>query len=253
MRPYMKNKVICSAVAGLLMTWLTGSYAADIAELKGREAGLVACRLEGELVDLGDVVKMQSMALAGCRMLHLNSHGGSIDVAIALGEIIRKGQMHVIVNRGGECASACVLLFAAGIARFAYGPILVHRPYFEASLSSYKTTQGRMNAAATKMRDYLRLMNVSEALVEKMMAVSPEDARPLTIEEMQSLGLGYFDPVYVETRENSRAVKLGMTKRQFLEKKRTTAAICGRIDVPSSNGAEIGRCWTREFPGYWGE
>jgi len=96
-------------------------------------------------------------------------------------------------------------------------------------------------------------MNVSERLFESMMRVSPEDAKALTLDEMESLGVGLFDPVYTEARENKRAVKLGMTKQQFLTKKRETADECGRIDIIINQGDTRNDCWKRKFPGYFGE
>ncbi len=231
------------------------AHSAEIRHWITEHDAMRQCSINGPISSPGDVDKMKEAALFGCRMLRLNSPGGSADVGLAIGDIIRTHQMHVFVDSEGICASACVFLFAAGIVRIPYGKVLIHRPYFGASRASYAETQERMDSVAARAKGFLKRMNVSESLFDMMMRVAPEDSKALTLEEMDSLGLGFFDPVYVETRENNRASKLGMTKQQFLKKKVSTAAKCGRIDtiIPSTISEDRAACWNREFPGYFGE
>lgn len=229
------------------------AHSAEIRHWITEHDAMRQCSIDGPISGQGDVEKMKEAALFGCRMLYLNSPGGSADVGLAIGDIIRAHQMHDSVVAEGSCASACVFLFAAGIMRIPYGKVLIHRPYFDASKASFAQTQERMDSVAARVKRFLKRMNVSESLFDMMMRVSPEDSTALTLEEMDSLGLGFFDPVYLETRENNRAAKLGMTKQQFLKKKISAAATCGRIDIPSKEANERGACWNREFPGYFGE
>lgn len=249
------NLFAALVLVAILASSITRAHGAEIRHWIGEHDTMRSCSIRGQISSSADIEKMQEAALFGCRMLLLNSPGGSVDVGISIGEIIRKHQMHVFVESDGACASACVLLFAAGIMRVPYGPVLIHRPYFDASRASFEATQERMNSVAARAKRFLRKMNVSESLFEMMMRVAPEDAKALTLEQMDSLGLGTFDPVYVETRENTRAAKLGITKQQFLKKKVSTAAKCGRIDVffSSKDGDGRAECWNREFPGYFGE
>lgn len=255
MKAIWPSKLFCTAlIFAVIQGFPEVAMTADIHHWQAPHEQMLSCSIDGPLGS-EDFAKIQVAGAFGCRMLHLNSPGGSVDVALAMGEVIRKHQMHVFIDPDKTCASACVLLFAAGIVRIPYGPVLIHRPYFEASQISYQETQKRMDQVSVRMKQFLKKMNTSESLFEMMMRVSPEDAKPLTLSEMESLGLGFFDPIYVETRENSRAVKLGMTKQDFLRKKVATATKCGRIDVlvSSSKSEILSACWNREFPGYFGE
>ncbi len=163
--------------------------------------------------------------------------------------------MHVVIDADSSCSSSCVLVFAGGIMRLPYGLVRIHRPYLDSGAPSFEVTQQQMSALRTRAIRYLREMNVSEALWDRMLQVGPEYAEPLSLKEMTTLGLGLWDPVYVETRENNRARDLRMTKRAFLQKKLETARKCGRIDVPISNEESdtVSGCWKIEFPGYFGE
>jgi hypothetical protein len=60
----------------------------------------------------------------------LNSPGGDIAAAMKIGRLIRKSPGRTMVEGTATCASACVLLFGAGISRIVFdgGKIGVHRP-----------------------------------------------------------------------------------------------------------------------------
>ncbi|MCO5064373.1 MAG: hypothetical protein M9924_08135 [Rhizobiaceae bacterium] len=53
------------------------------------------------------------------RTVSLNSPGGSLDEAMAMGKLLRESGLATEVPDGAVCASACPLLFAGGVARSA--------------------------------------------------------------------------------------------------------------------------------------
>jgi len=116
--------------------------AAVVKQWTSQELGWLECRLRGAIAtDQSDVTSVRSVAISGCKAIHLDSQAGSIDAAIEIGRIVRKSQMMVVVDADSKCASACVLIFAAGVMRMNYGPVLVHRPYGEATGASLEETQ----------------------------------------------------------------------------------------------------------------
>lgn len=177
-----------------------------------------------------------------------------MDSALALGKIVREAEMTVVVERGGKCASACVFLYAGGVTRAPYGEVLIHRPYLESPSTSFSETQQQFAAISLRAKAFLREVNVQEGLFDRMMTISPEKAIALPLEDMDALGMGLLDQVYSEFVENRRTARLGMTKKEFLEKKEQTAQYCGPLygAVVPTNEVELRRrCWQQRFPGYF--
>jgi hypothetical protein len=128
----------------------------------------------------------------------IDSPGGSIRPAMEIGRIVRQREMDVSVTPKMSCASACVLIFAAGVERDIYenpfsvfdpieirsslpsGAIGIHRslvaetPQRPVSLAEVKQYTDRTVAA---LRSYFQEMNVSERLADDMMAVPPQKIR----------------------------------------------------------------------------
>lgn len=49
----------------------------------------------------------------------LNSRGGSVDVGIRIGRLIRSFELDTIIKKGDSCASACGLVYIGGVKRIA--------------------------------------------------------------------------------------------------------------------------------------
>ncbi len=56
----------------------------------------------------------------GIRILELNSYGGKVEAAFEIAKYIRSAGISTNVRKGARCASACTLLFQAGVRRSAY-------------------------------------------------------------------------------------------------------------------------------------
>jgi hypothetical protein len=59
----------------------------------------------------------------------INSQGGDVNAAIAIGRMFRKERAHLQVNENSVCISACVLILAGAVERPVSGAIGIHRPY----------------------------------------------------------------------------------------------------------------------------
>ena len=61
--------------------------------------------------------------------VELNSPGGSVNAAIAIGRIVRNEEAGAFVDRGAVCLSSWVLILAGGSFRSFEGKVGIHRPY----------------------------------------------------------------------------------------------------------------------------
>src|SRR5262249_19527153 len=130
----------------------------------------------------------------------LSSLGGDVATAMAIGRLIRVREALTMVRAGDRCASACVLIFAAGIRREAAGTLVVHRPYF-ATLgagASSQQVQAHLRDLRSRHDQYAREMNLPAALVELMFSVPPDSGRVIAYQEAAALGLQGDDPVFDE-------------------------------------------------------
>jgi hypothetical protein len=57
----------------------------------------------------------------------LNTKGGNVEAAIAIGKTIRKERLNSYVGPKDICASACIYILSSGVIRMAYGEVSVHR------------------------------------------------------------------------------------------------------------------------------
>lgn len=134
---------------------------------------------------------------------NLNSPGGDVLAAIAIGNIVRDNWIWTVIDDNDECSSACVLVFAAGAQRLAgdRSVVRIHRPHFDAALFGQL---GRGQAKANydglidEVKGYLSRMGMSDQLFQAMMVVRSDDARTLTLSEMKAFNMVGEDPGYAE-------------------------------------------------------
>ena len=61
------------------------------------------------------------------KLILLNSIGGSVSAAVRFAKYVRKKEMNTWIAKGQTCASACALVFLAGIQRLGEGKLVVHQ------------------------------------------------------------------------------------------------------------------------------
>jgi hypothetical protein len=133
---------------------------------------------------------------------------------MAIGRIVRNKEFLTQVNSGDKCASACVLILAAGVLRGAEdGSVVgIHRPYFEpkyfAGLSP-EDARSKYTYMTQKVRVYLSEMGMSDRLFEQMMRVASYDVKTLSTREMVDLNLDGLDPAYEERQRAEDVVEYG--------------------------------------------
>ena len=244
-----------------LVLGLWGSQAAHADVLELQRAGptcdnqLQACTLLlqiiGEITDntaqrlqqIVDSTRRQAaandyyFALLG---VELDSRGGSVDAAMAIGRILRREDASAAVTQGSICLSACVLILAGGTYRELGGTIGIHRPYFPVPRTdvSPKDIASSYERMLQNMRAYLREMNLSEGLADAMLQVNPEQMRVLNRTEMAKFGLTEVDPVAQETFDLQQAQLLRIDRQEYMRRKSLAEERCGG---PASMGTQCYR------------
>ena len=61
------------------------------------------------------------------KLILLNSIGGNVSGAVRFARYVRENEMNTWIAKNQTCASACALVFLAGIQRFSEGRLVVHQ------------------------------------------------------------------------------------------------------------------------------
>jgi hypothetical protein len=166
--------------------------------------------------------------------LKIDSPGGNLAASMAIGRMMRKERIWLLIPRGGKCVSACTMILAgAAVRMLSAGKVGIHRPYFDLSADSLPPTPAGLRIIYEQMlrdmREYLREMNVSERLADDMLKVDPADVRYLSYDEMVGYGLTGYDPVERETIDLQEAHALGLDRREYMRRDALRLIICAHI------------------------
>ncbi|MDS9468822.1 ATP-dependent Clp protease proteolytic subunit [Paracoccus sp. MBLB3053] len=125
-------------------------------------------------------------------LVTLDSSGGSVSDALAIGDTIRSAGYRTKVEAGAVCLSACPYILAAGVERSAApGAVVgVHQSYFGKNtlLPAFMAVSDMQHAQANVM-DYLTRMGIDLRLVMHALRTPPDEIRVLDAEEMRDLKL----------------------------------------------------------------
>ena len=151
--------------------------------------------------------------------VRLDSPGGNIIEALAIGREIRRRFMFTAVGQNMECNSACVFVLMAGVHRRVGGKVGLHRPAFDpASFADLSPTaaRGRYNALVEQLRQYyVDEMGGSPEAFQIIMSTPSGSIRYLSLTEMSALGIIGEDPAWAEYNE-----------AQFIQQLRSRAVGC---------------------------
>jgi ATP-dependent protease ClpP protease subunit len=172
---------------------------------------------------------------ARTKTLNINSPGGNLDAAMAIGRLLRRNRMFIIIPKDGECVSACVMIYAGAVLRSA-GKIGIHRPYLNQFIGSQLQAPDKLRSNYEQMlqtlRAYLRDMNVSERLAEDMMKIAPADVRYLSDDDLNGYGLTWIDPIEQETNDLQEARSMGLDRQEHIRRQALANAKCGKLMDP---------------------
>lgn len=205
--------------ATMLVPHEAKAAAIDIWECSN-ECGMYGGYIEinGEIIP-GDLAELQRQFSAKPDVglgyaVALNSAGGSVSEAMALGRWVRAHSLVVFVPRESTCASACVFVLAAGLGKFPTGNVRIHRPYFTEMPSE------PMNIAIrdllTAVRSYLEEMNIPPSLADAMFSIPPEETYQLTEADLRRYRLDLPDLVWTEETQLQAAIRAEVPRTEYL-------------------------------------
>jgi hypothetical protein len=174
--------------------------------------------------------KVQTADLTGTT-IKLDSPGGSVPAAMAIGRLLRMNRMKAFVDPYASCLSSCVLIYAGAVTRFGQNELArvgIHQPYFPVPSQQVDADTVRKSYVAllSNIRAYLREMNVSEHLADEMMKISPSNVRYLTADEQEQFGLSLIDPIERETSALEQAQKLGLDRFEYNRREALSMKLC---------------------------
>ncbi|WBU62014.1 hypothetical protein [Paracoccus albus] len=153
-----------------------------------------AIRLSGQIAD-GDADRFTTWLdqnRPGETRVSLDSSGGSVADALAIGRTIRGARLSTEVEDGAVCLSACPYILAGGVTRQATeGAVVgVHQHYFGKNtlLPAFLAVSDVQRAQASVM-DYLDEMGVDLRLMSFALRTPPEEIHILDTERMEALNL----------------------------------------------------------------
>ncbi len=105
----------------------------------------------------------------------LNSPGGDVAEAIKIAGLLDQSFAYTSVRKGGSCASACFLLWSAGVRRVNSGTLGVHRLSWTSPSTDVRRTESAVIPAAQTVEAFLLKMGIPRRILEKMSETAPSD------------------------------------------------------------------------------
>lgn len=150
--------------------------------------------VEGTTWLKGEILPQDARMLAERRrqgmIVNLDSGGGHVLSAMAIGRLLRQMNAVARVEAGASCSSACVLVLAGAPVRVVQpGAVIgVHRPYDPKGFQLSAGQKGNQDAMLDSLvRSYLREVRVPPALYDAML--NAPQGRTLSPSELSWYGL----------------------------------------------------------------
>lgn len=176
------------AAAIMLLPQMAGAadMTFDIGKTKSGDEFLIA---DGSISDLTPYLLNAILSSGRWKdgLVVLNSKGGSVVSALAMGRILREQGMATMVKPGDICMSACAYLFLGGDERFVpKGAALgMHRFRFSNDEADKKTLTNEAQSLSGALIEYFVEMGISPEALAAAMRAKPEDMYVFSQEEMQ--------------------------------------------------------------------
>lgn len=216
------------AIACIVATAL----ATKAAEMKiDRNDGVINVTITGMITDQ-DAKQFQKMASelerAELASVILDTTGGDVSAAINIGRLVRKLDGWTTIT--GKCYSSCALIFIAGVRRFNFGKLGLHRPYFSTAPQSRETIEKAVPLMLSTLKNYIAEMGITDSFYEQM--VNTEPSQMVIYDGIDSTALvPEQDPVYAEIAVASEARRLGVTTIEMRRRNKEAEENCRNRDV----------------------
>lgn len=236
----LENSNIGAYILALVITFLVGHSnpsSATITPIQNSKnshkcpSQLFCFEISGQITQSDNKELARAVALVkeakAVPLFRLNSAGGDVEVAIAIGRELRRMRATAITWDDGQCSSSCVFILAGAVRRILSKNIGIHRPYSSRTDNrDYQAIQLDQRQLAKFAKDYLHEVNVSPSLYDAMISIPPEKIKLLSDSELDSYGLLKLDPVEQELDDSADARKYGLTKLEYLRRKAQISITC---------------------------
>ena len=215
----MRALRLSSLIALLLISH--SSYANVL--LQAYNAREVTIKIVGEITDedlqdFKDTLKKieEDKSVLHMNAVQLDSGGGDPSVAMEIGKLIRPRRINTYIAPDDSCASACVYIAVAGVMRYAFGDVRVHRTSFgyeppDTSMIAWKVEEWRKESAA-----YFASMNISNMLVDAVQSTPNWQIRSITDSEKRQWQLIGADQLTEETLFTEIAKERSISRTEFI-------------------------------------
>jgi hypothetical protein len=151
----------------------------------------------------------------------LDSPGGDVNAAMAIGRLLRRVQGTAVVPPRATCASACVLVLAGGVnRRHLNGRVGIHSPYDPTDLpADYAAAKKKLDSIRKAVSAYLEEMNVAPALFDEMLRTPSHQIKYLDFFELERFGIVAQDPAFVMAHDAELAREHGIPLAEVLRRK----------------------------------
>lgn len=119
-----------------------------------------------------------------------------------------------MIYPGQRCDSSCALIFVAGVNRWNWGIIGVHRPYYVVQPNAPSPSGSDISALRSLTLEYLREMNVSDQLGTRLLDTPPRDMYLLWGNESLAY-VSEIDPVHEDLSAIRDARRYGLDTASY--------------------------------------
>jgi hypothetical protein len=169
----------------------------------------------------------------GFYWVDLDSIGGDVETALAMGRILRLDTgafAHVPDN--SKCFSSCVFVLAGATKRYVSGTVGIHRPYAPVDNATTASAQKqRYESLEKEVKAFLQAVNIAQELYDHMIRIPPEKVKVLSPDDLQRYGLNENDPYEDAARVAGLAKSFGISHEEFLRREAKANAECGNDDM----------------------
>jgi hypothetical protein len=192
----------------IVQVWITGTITKDDAAAFTR---------------LARVLTTQSL------MVELDSIGGDVDAAMAIGRLIRNAEGHTRIPDQAKCYSSCALIFISGVVRSNYGELGLHRPYLVGNPARTSVIEAQTTRMLSSLKSYLAEMGVTDSFYELMVNTEPANIVILRPKDTTRV-VSKYDPIF-EAVAIARQAKEHGTTIEEMRRRRAEADKCSRANV----------------------
>ena len=149
--------------------------------------------------------------------IQLNSHGGSSRAGREIGKIIRARKLNTYLAQTDSCASACVDILIAGVMRYAFGDVLVHRTSYAIEVSNIDNIVQDVEEWNKGAKEYVALMGFSSLLSDAMLSTPSWKIRKLTATEKNQWQVMGMDQLAEEIMFAQIAKEKSISRQEFVD------------------------------------